>query len=385
MTGIGGPGAGASSPGGPGSTIPAVELTGAVKRYGDAIALDHVDLRIERGEFFCLLGPSGCGKTTTLNLIGGFIPLSEGTLRIDGKVVNDLPPHKRNVNTVFQNYALFPHMTVAQNVAFGLKMDGRPDAEVRDRTARYLSLVGLDGYGGRYPQQLSGGQQQRVALARALIKEPAVLLLDEPLGALDLKLRKQMQLELKRIHRQVRTTFVFVTHDQEEALSLATNIAVMNGGRVIQEGPPREIYYQPVDRFVADFIGETNVLEGTIEVDAADGGAGSPAAFVAADGTRLLAPPTALRGPAALLIRPEAVSAGAEAPADPALAMLRGQLVGVAFLGSVTRATVQTAAGQVVAAIPNNHRSDSSALEGSLEQEVSVWWSPSDAVVTEQR
>ena len=361
-----------------GTTTLAVELTDAVKRYGDTVALDHVSLRIEQGEFFCLLGPSGCGKTTTLNLIGGFIPLSGGTLRIDGKVVNDLPPHKRNVNTVFQNYALFPHMTVAQNVAFGLKMAGRPDGEVREKSAQYLALVGLEGYGGRAPTQLSGGQQQRVALARALIKEPAVLLLDEPLGALDLKLRKQMQLELKRIHRQVRTTFVFVTHDQEEALSLATRIAVMNGGRVIQEGSPREIYYQPVDRFVADFIGETNVLAGSVERTA------TGAAFRLPSGEVLPAPAGTADGPGALLVRPEAVTAGAIPPDDPTLAVLRGRLVGVSFLGSITRATVQTTVGHVVAAIPNSHRSDSSTLDGSLEQEVCVWWSPTDAVVTEQ-
>jgi spermidine/putrescine transport system ATP-binding protein len=356
---------------------PAVELIDAVKRYGDAVALDRVSLRIEQGEFFCLLGPSGCGKTTTLNLIGGFIPLSGGTLRIDGKVVNDLPPHKRNVNTVFQNYALFPHMTVAQNVAFGLRMDGRPDATVRAKTAEYLSLVGLDGYGDRSPTQLSGGQQQRVALARALIKEPAVLLLDEPLGALDLKLRKQMQLELKRIHRQVRTTFVFVTHDQEEALSLATRIAVMNGGRVIQEGTPREIYYQPADPFVADFIGESNLLSGVV-----DRSTGTPE-LALADGQRVPVAADTPDGPLTLMIRPESVTFGPAAPptlpGEP-LAVLRGRLLGVAFLGAYTRATVEVAGDHVVAAPANAHRSPASALETLVEQEGCVWWSPADAV-----
>jgi spermidine/putrescine transport system ATP-binding protein len=356
---------------------PAVELIDAVKRYGDAIALDHVTLRIEPGEFFCLLGPSGCGKTTTLNLIGGFIPLSGGELRIDGRVVNDLPPHKRNVNTVFQNYALFPHMTVTQNVGFGLRMDGASDATVRARTGEYLELVGLSGFDNRYPQQLSGGQQQRVALARALIKEPAVLLLDEPLGALDLKLRKQMQLELARIHRQVRTTFVFVTHDQEEALSLATRIAVMSGGRVIQEGAPREIYYRPAGRFVADFIGETNFLSGTISR------VGGVAILTLPTGEVVPASDTEVTGPATLMVRPEAVTVGAVAPSD-ATAVLPGRLVGVSFLGGVTRATAQTPAGTVVAAMPNSHRSDLSSLDQLLEQEVRVWWSPSDAVVTEE-
>jgi len=359
---------------------PAVELVSAVKRYGDAVALDHVSLRIEPGEFFCLLGPSGCGKTTTLNLIGGFIPLSEGELRIDGRVVNDLPPHKRNVNTVFQNYALFPHMNVAQNVGFGLRMDGVSGATVRARTAEYLDLVGLSGYDQRYPQQLSGGQQQRVALARALIKDPAVLLLDEPLGALDLKLRKQMQVELARIHRQVRTTFVFVTHDQEEALSLATRIAVMSGGRVIQEGTPRQIYYRPAGRFVADFIGETNFLSGDISR------VGDDARLTLATGEVVPVVGPAATGAATLMIRPEAVTVGALGPADAdvdTVAVLRGRLVGVSFLGGVTRATVGTAAGQMVAVMPNSHRSDSSSLDQLLEQEVCVWWSPSDAVVTE--
>ena len=228
------------------AAAPAIELVDVTKRYGDAVALDGVSLRIDSGEFFCLLGPSGCGKTTTLNLIGGFIPLTSGELRIEGRVVNDLPPHQRNVNTVFQNYALFPHMTVAENVAFGLRMEGLDGARDRQSRRRVPRPRRPDGtYHDRYPTQLSGGQAQRVALARALAKRPAVLLLDEPLGALDLKLRKQMQVELSRIHRQVGTTFVFVTHDQEEALSMATRIAVMAGGRVRQIGPPREIYMRP--------------------------------------------------------------------------------------------------------------------------------------------
>src|SRR6186997_1353845 len=268
---------------GPGAA-PAIELIDVTKRYGDAVALDGVSLQIESGEFFCLLGPSGCGKTTTLNLIGGFIPLTSGELRIEGRVVNDLAPHQRNVNTVFQNYALFPHMTVAENVAFGLRMEGLDKREIASRVDEYLELVGLGTYHDRYPTQMSGGQAQRVALARALAKRPAVLLLDEPLGALDLKLRKQMQVELARIHRQVGTTFVFVTHDQEEALSMATRIAVMASGRVRQVGPPREIYQRPVDRFVADFIGESNFLDG----DWTDGGNGT--GFRLHDGTSIPAP-----------------------------------------------------------------------------------------------
>jgi len=352
---------------------PAIELVDATKRYGDAVALDGVSLRIMPGEFFCLLGPSGCGKTTTLNLIGGFVPLSSGELRIEGRRVTDLPPHKRNVNTVFQNYALFPHMTVAENVGFGLRMAGVKGDRARSRVGDALALVGLTAFGDRYPGQLSGGQQQRVALARALVREPAVLLLDEPLGALDLKLRKQMQLELSRIHRQVGTTFVFVTHDQEEALSLATRIAVMSDGRVIQEGTPREVYYRPVDRFVADFIGESNFVAGRTT---SDDGRGS----IAVPGGRLPMADGGLDGEVDVMVRPESVRVSAAPPPDGSAA-LRGRVVGVSFLGSYTRVTVETAAGPIVAAPPTSDGSRSAALDGLLDQEVCVWWLPADSVV----
>ncbi|HEX8938936.1 MAG TPA: ABC transporter ATP-binding protein [Candidatus Limnocylindrales bacterium] len=360
------------------SAVPAIELVEATKRYGDQVALDRVSLRIEPGEFFCLLGPSGCGKTTTLNLIGGFIPLTAGELRIEGRRVNDVPPHKRNVNTVFQNYALFPHLSVGDNVAFGLRMEGLKGDEVRRRVEEYLGLVGLEAYRDRYPAQLSGGQQQRVALARALVKRPAVLLLDEPLGALDLKLRKQMQVELARIHRQVRTTFVFVTHDQEEALSLGTRIAVMSGGHVIQMGPPREIYYRPVDRFVADFIGESNFVSGTVAIRD-----GSPRLTVVG-GEELPAPAGLGPGETTLMIRPESIDVGREVRAGEAegLAVLRGRVVGVSFLGAYTRVTVQTAVGPIVSTRFHAAGPASRAFEELLDQEVCVWWSPTDAVVT---
>lgn len=359
---------------------PAIELVDATKRYGDQLALDHVSLQIQPGEFFCLLGPSGCGKTTTLNLIGGFLPLTSGELRIEGRRVNDLPPHKRNVNTVFQNYALFPHLDVFENVAFGLRMEGLPSDAIRSRVYEYLGLVGLEAYADRSPTQLSGGQQQRVALARALAKRPAVLLLDEPLGALDLKLRKQMQVELARIHRQVGTTFVFVTHDQGEALSMATRIAVMRGGHVIQVGTPREIYYRPVDRFVADFIGESNVLEG--ELVGGDGGTEAGRVRLA-DGTIVGAARTAGApgsGPVAVMVRPECLSVGPEEPPSGSPA-LRGQVIDVAFLGDHTRVTVRTAAGDVVAARWHADRATAAALEGLSEKEVFVWWSVAEAAV----
>ena len=327
-------------------STPAIELLNATKQYGEVTALDHVSMVIEPGEFFCLLGPSGCGKTTTLNLIGGFIPMTSGELRIEGRKVNDLPPHKRNVNTVFQNYALFPHMTVAQNVAFGLRMEKLSTEEVTRRTGEYLELVGLAGLSGRLPSEMSGGQQQRVALARALAKRPAVLLLDEPLGALDLKLRKNMQAELSRIHRQVGTTFVFVTHDQDEALSMATRIAIMSGGQVAQTGSPREVYDHPVNRFVADFVGETNFLTGTIETD------GSRPMFVIPGGERVHAPGASADGPATLMLRPESVAIRAvgEAAAETGL---MGRVTNVAFLGNHTRITVTTAAGVIFAVRPH--------------------------------
>jgi spermidine/putrescine transport system ATP-binding protein len=358
---------------------PAIELVDVTKRYGDAVALDGVSLQIESGEFFCLLGPSGCGKTTTLNLIGGFIPLTSGELRIEGRTVNDLPPHKRNVNTVFQNYALFPHMTVADNVAFGLRMEGLPSRESGQRAAEYLELVDLGGLGDRYPTQLSGGQAQRVALARALAKRPAVLLLDEPLGALDLKLRKQMQVELARIHRQVGTTFVFVTHDQEEALSMATRIAVMAGGKIRQIGSPREIYHRPVDRFVADFIGESNFLDGHLTDD------GSEPVFRLSDGTTLPAPvgsAGAAGGTLALMIRPESVGVARHAPTGSTpTVVIGGRATNIAFMGNHTRITVQSAAG-VLVAIRFHGESDGQAVEEEmLDQEVSVWWDPRESTV----
>jgi spermidine/putrescine transport system ATP-binding protein len=358
---------------------PAIELVDVTKRYGDAIALDGVSLQIDAGEFFCLLGPSGCGKTTTLNLIGGFVPLTSGELRIEGRRVNDLPPHQRNVNTVFQNYALFPHMTVAENVAFGLRMEQHKIDEIARRVDEYLELVDLGGYQHRYPGQLSGGQAQRVALARALAKRPAVLLLDEPLGALDLKLRKQMQVELSRIHRQVGTTFVFVTHDQEEAMSMATRIAVMAGGRVRQLGTPREIYERPVDRFVADFIGESNFLEGKL-TNGGDGpafrlrsGATVPARAGSGDareGARL-----------ALMIRPESVSVGrASPPGQTRLATIAGLATHVAFMGNHTRITVETDAGTLVAL--RFHESDEGVAEEEMvDQEVHAWWDPRESTV----
>jgi len=239
----------------------AIELEAVAKRYGAHAAVDGVSLAIGEGEFFSLLGPSGCGKTTTLRMIAGFVEPDEGRILLHGDDVTSVPPNRRPVNMVFQQYALFPHMSVYDNVAFGLSVRGVPRKEHGDRVNEILRVVALEGYEKRRPRQLSGGQQQRVALARALVNRPAALLLDEPLGALDVKLRRHMQLELKRIQHEIGTTFVYVTHDQEEALAMSDRIAVMNGGRVEQLGTPREIYEHPASDFVADFVGTVNVLD----------------------------------------------------------------------------------------------------------------------------
>jgi len=287
----------------------AVEARAVSKAFGagaDLVrALDEVSLAIYENEFFTLLGPSGCGKTTLLRLIAGFELPSEGEILLDGQPISDLPPYKRPVNTVFQSYALFPHMTVAQNIAFGLEMQGMPAPQIAGRVEEMVRLVKLAGMAGRKPAQLSGGQQQRVALARALANHPKVLLLDEPLSALDLKLRQEMRSELKNLQRTTGITFVFVTHDQEEALTMSDRIAVMSRGKIQQLGSPLDIYERPVNHFVADFIGDTNFVEATI--------AGPEGPFVhcrIAEGLDLLALPTARSAEGAkatLALRPEKI------------------------------------------------------------------------------
>ena len=268
-----------------------VELRGVTKRFDDVVAVDHIDLTVPHGEFLSLLGPSGCGKTTTLRLIAGFEQPDEGEIRIGGADVAGLPPYKRDVNTVFQSYALFPHMSVLDNVAYGLKQRGLGKGERQRKAREALELVQLPQLAERKPKQLSGGQQQRVALARALVMEPKVLLLDEPLGALDLKVRKQLQIELKRIQERVGITFVYVTHDQEEALAMSDRVAVMNAGRIEQLGRPREIYDTPTTSFVADFIGETNFIRTNGRTVAV-----RPERMAVARATRDGAPPDGVRG-----------------------------------------------------------------------------------------
>ncbi len=322
-----------------------IEIAGLSKVFGQGAgafqALEGIDLSIATGEFFTLLGPSGCGKTTLLRVIAGFEQPTTGSLRINGAEVAGLGPNRRPVNTVFQSYALYPHMTVAQNIGFGLKMQGRPRAEVEATVARMLRLVRMEALAERRPSEISGGQQQRVALARALAPGPRVLLLDEPLSALDLKLRKEMQIELKRLQAETGITFVFVTHDQEEALTMSDRIAVMNAGRILQLGTPEAIYNAPADRFVADFIGETNFLTlpvqsvagGEARVKLPGGGAAParlPAGLRPAPGARITA-----------VIRPEQAEA-----VEPGAGDLAAEVEQAVFFGTDTHLHLRLADGQ---------------------------------------
>jgi spermidine/putrescine transport system ATP-binding protein len=244
-----------------------IDLKNITKKYNNNIVIQNLNLYVRRNEFITLLGPSGCGKSTTLNIIAGFENVDEGTIVFENQLINDLPPHKRQINTVFQKYALFTHMDVYENIAFGLRIKKRPEKEIKEKVEKMLKLVELDGFEKRRTESLSGGQQQRIAIARALVNEPKVLLLDEPLGALDLKLRKEMQIELKNIQKKLGITFIFVTHDQEEALTMSDTIVVLNEGKIQQIGTPEDIYNEPKNRFVANFIGESNIVNGVMNED----------------------------------------------------------------------------------------------------------------------
>ncbi len=304
----------------------AVGISNITKRFGDVVAVDDVSLDIADGEFFAMLGPSGCGKTTTLRMIAGLEFPTQGSLTIFGQEVGTLPPNKRPVNTVFQNYALFPHLNIFDNVAFGLKMQKVPKREIGTRVGEALELVRLGHMAMRSPTQLSGGQQQRIALARALVNSPKVLLLDEPLGALDLKLREQMQGELKDLQRSLGITFVFVTHDQEEALTMSDRIAVMDEGRLLQVDPPEAIYERPVNRFVADFIGQTNLLRGTVEdhdVVCLANGARVPLATGLPKGTEV-----------SVILRPERASITERSQTPPGRSAVDGVIEGATYLGN---------------------------------------------------
>ncbi len=332
-----------------------ISLRGVTKRFGEHAAVEDLSLEIPRGGFFALLGPSGCGKTTTLRMIGGFEEPSAGTIELGGVDVTNVPAHKRDVNTVFQSYALFPHLSVEKNIAFGLERKKVPRDEIRTRVGEVIELVDLGGLEKRRPAQMSGGQQQRVALARALVNRPRALLLDEPLGALDLRLRKQLQIELSRIQRDVGITFVHVTHDQEEAMSMADAIAVMKDGRIDQLGTAEELYDSPRTAFVANFLGSSNLLDATVV--SRDG----EFAELVADGTRVLAPARRLAeldGPVRVGVRPEKlILRAADAPA-PQTARARNELAGVvtdaSFLGVSTQYVIRTDAGHELSIFAQN-------------------------------
>jgi spermidine/putrescine transport system ATP-binding protein len=333
-----------------------VRLVGLAKSFDDATAVDGIDLDIRAGEFFSLLGPSGCGKTTTLRMIAGFEQPTSGMVLLDGDDMTFVPPSRRNVHTVFQSYALFPHLRVFDNVAFGLRRKRVDKAEVRTRVREALELVELGRFAGRKPAQLSGGQQQRVALARALVLKPAVLLLDEPLGALDAKLRRQLQVELKQLQEQVGITFVYVTHDQEEALTMSDRIAVMHRGRIEQVAKPRDVYEEPATAFVADFLGVSNLMKAT--VTGPSGAAGSHVSVLLDGGLQLEAAAghVGARGPVRVVIRPERVSiADAGAPGPN---LLPGMVQRAVYLGSGTQVTVLLANGQKVTALLQNTGTD---------------------------
>src|SRR5580693_3765329 len=369
------PVAGPAEPPGP-AGVPAIGLDGVAKEFhsrGEVItAVRGIDLAIRTGEFFSMLGPSGCGKTTTMRMIAGFEEPTRGTVRLDGRDVTAAPPNKRDVNMVFQSYALFPHMSVFENVAFGLRRKSVPKDQITRQVGEMLEIVDLTGREQRRPRELSGGQQQRVALARALVNHPKALLLDEPLGALDLKLRQAMQVELKRIQREVGITFVYVTHDQNEALTMSDRIAVMNDGAIEHLGPPREIYEHPATRFVAGFIGTSNLLTGTAtQVD------GGRAVIDVSPDERIVVPVSggglAPGSPLELTVRPEKIEISVTRPAGRGC-MLRGQVTEVVYLGTSTSFSVNTTTGADIVVFQQN----SAAAADVAARGDSVWlsWQP---------
>jgi len=356
---------------------PMVRVRGAAKRFGAHVALDGVSLDIRQGELFALLGASGCGKTTLLRLLAGFETADAGSVEIDGRDMAGVPPYRRPVNMMFQSYALFPHLSVEDNVAYGLRQDGRPRAAVRARVAEMLELVQMQDFARRKPHQLSGGQRQRVALARALARQPKVLLLDEPLAALDRKLRQQTQFELLQVQRRVGTTFVIVTHDQEEALALSSRIAVMRAGRIVQVGTPHEVYENPSCRFVADFLGQVNLFQGRLlrregdqaVVASAEAGADLRLGYAhgCAEGSDLW-----------VAVRPEKLWLADAPDADPRVNALPGRLAEAAYLGDQSVYVVRLANGRTVrVTAANRRRGGNGPADGS---EVWVHWAADSAV-----
>jgi len=359
------------------ATRPYVEIDRVTKSFGDFKAVDDVSLKIYKGEIFCLLGASGCGKTTLLRMLGGFETPSSGRIFIDGEDMTGVPPYERPVNMMFQSYALFPHMTVEQNVAFGLKQDGVPKAEIAERVATMLELVKLGGLGKRKPHQLSGGQKQRVALARSLVKRPKLLLLDEPLGALDKKLREHTQFELVSLQDKLGVTFIVVTHDQEEAMTLASRIGVMNHGEIVQAGTPSEIYEFPGSKFVADFVGSVTIFEGKLVEDEPEhvriASDELGATIYVSHG--ISAPPEAIVWVA---IRPEKVFMSTAQP-EGADNVVRGAVQDIAYLGDLSIYLVKLPTGKVVRVTQPNTSRHAEAI--TWDQQVYLSWDSTSPVV----
>ena len=373
-------------PGADAADIPLLRIEAVVKKFGVFRAVDRLSLDIRAGEFFALLGPSGCGKTTLLRMLAGFETPDQGRILLDGKDIAQVPPHQRPVNMMFQNYALFPHLTVRDNIAFGLKRAGMPGSEIDSRVAELVALVKLEGLEKRKPDQLSGGQKQRVALARSLARRPRVLLLDEPLAALDKKLRESTQLELMELQRRLGMTFVIVTHDQEEAMTVADRIGVMDAGRLEQVATPRELYEAPASRWVAEFVGDVNIFEGQLESREA----GRLMISTKDAGTIAVAEPRqpVTKAIVCVAIRPEKVKLSRRGPVSDALHAhainrLEGIVTDVSYLGGVTSYKVKLDSGAVVrSSMANTARIDIDAYQAS--QRVVAWFTPDDCVVLEQ-
>jgi putrescine transport system ATP-binding protein len=360
------------------SARPYVEVERISKSFGDFKAVNDVSLKVYKGEIFCLLGASGCGKTTLLRMLGGFETPTSGKILIDGEDMTGVPPYERPVNMMFQSYALFPHMTVAQNVAFGLKQDRLPKPEIQERVATMLDLVKMSDFAKRRPHQLSGGQRQRVALARALVKRPKLLLLDEPLGALDKKLREHTQFELISLQDKLGVTFIVVTHDQEEAMTLASRIGVMNHGEIVQAGTPSEIYEFPGSKFVADFVGSVNMFEGKLIEDEPNYvRIGSPelgGTIYVSHG--ISAPPEAVVWAA---VRPEKIFMSTVAPQDGADNLVRGTVQDIAYLGDLSIYLIKLPTGKVVRVTQPNTSRHAEAI--SWDQQVYLSWDATSPVV----
>jgi putrescine transport system ATP-binding protein len=359
---------------------PLIRFENVTKQFGDAVAVDHLSLNVFEGEFFCLLGPSGCGKTTLMRMLAGFETPSEGSITLAGQNLAGVPPYRRPVNMMFQSYALFPHMSVEKNIAFGLKQDGMPKDQIAERVGEMLRLVQLEKLARRYPSQLSGGQRQRVALARALAKKPKVLLLDEPLGALDKKLREETQFELMDIQHDLHMTFVVVTHDQEEAMTMADRIAVMDHGRIVQVATPGEIYEQPKTRFIAEFVGDVNILEG--HVQGQENGLWRVKTSSAQVPLTIDDPDEVLHSgqAVAIAVRPEKMVIQRDPPGPGAINVLTGEVWDIGYLGDWTVYRVKLATGEILRVTRANA---SRFVENPIDwdEQVYVTFAPDAAVI----